>query len=59
MAEFYNPEAIRKKSLRQRIIKLSGTSIELTTQLEHIKQVRIVPKSCHKGKNFYKKHTQT
>ena len=31
VAEFYNPEAISKKWLKQGIIKLSGTSIKLTT----------------------------
>ena len=44
VAEFYNPEAISKKWLRQGLIKLSGTSIKLTTKLKNIKQVRIVPK---------------
>lgn len=44
IAEFYNPEAISKKWLRQGIIKLSGTSIVLTTKLKKIKQVRIIPK---------------
>lgn len=43
LVEFPNPEAISIKSLRQGILKLSGTAIEIPVNKQKIKSVRIVP----------------
>ena len=40
----YTNQAISKKMLKEGIIKLSGSNVELKTKVENVRQVRVVPR---------------
>lgn len=47
VAEYYNPEAVSQKMIKQDVIKISQTIITLPRKGRNIKLVRIVPKYGH------------
>jgi len=52
----YTIQAISRKELKNNIIKLSGTDININTKVDDIQQVRLVPMQyCHKIEVIYRK----